>query len=199
MLRSFFLHAQRFLGIAEAVPVIWYGTRCVTKFSITSNHRAAEKWLGKKKLEKLDTVDFQISAPFGTLIDRFIPSRRGSKVFLFGLTFIYKISAYGIYPGIWVSRDIYVPVYISRYMYLYRVICEYRYIYVYIFSTGYQYIYRYVYKFSTGTCTYIYLVPNTSIYTYINLVPVHVNRFIQVQRGSFFVFLPRSFIFRGGR
>ena len=88
--------------------------------------------------------------------------------------------------------DIYVLVYISRYMYLYRVICD------------------------TGIYTYIYLVPDTSIYTYrymyvyifsteyqydtyINLVPVHVNRFIQVQRGSFFVFLPRSFIFRGAR
>ena len=73
---------------------------------------------------KFSTVGCQISGYFGTLIDRFIPSRRGSKVFLFGLTFIYKISIFGIYILVYGYPGIYMS------WYIYHVICEYRYIYV---------------------------------------------------------------------
>jgi hypothetical protein len=114
------------------------------------------------------TVKRQNSTPFRTLINRFIPSWRGSKVILFGLTPIYIISTYGIYipvyrhPGIYMSwniypgKCIYMPVFISRYM---RIPVHMR---VYIRISWNKYMY------------------------------------ILVQRGSFFVFLQRSFIFKGG-
>ena len=101
------------------------------------------------------TVECQIIVPFGTLIDRFIPSRRGSKVFLFGLTFIYKISTYGIYILVYGYPAIYMS------WYIYPGIC----IYIALYA-------------NIGIYTYIYLVPDTNIYTYINLVPVHVRIYI---------------------
>ena len=129
----------------------------VLKFSTTSLPATRAAASVKLYYRYIGTVDFQISAPFGTLIDRFIPSRRGSKVFLFGLTFIYKISTYGIYILVYGYPGIYMS------WYIYPGIC----IYITLYA-------------NTGIYTYIYLVPDTSIYTgtYINLVPVHVRIYI---------------------
>ena len=77
-----------------------------------------------KVLVHVATVKCQIIVHFGTLIDRFIPSRRGSKVFLFGPTFIYKISTYGInilvygYPGLCTYITLYAYTGIYTYIYL---------------------------------------------------------------------------------
>ena len=113
--------------------------------------------MGGRPCISTSTVGCQIIVPFGTLIDRFIPSRRGSKVFLFGLTFIYKISTYGIYILVYGYPAIYMS------WYIYRGVC----VYITLYA-------------NTGIYTYIYLVPDTSIYTgtYINLVPVHVRIYI---------------------
>ena len=102
------------------------------------------------------TVGCQISGYFGTLIDRFIPSRRGSKVFLFGLTpkYILYIHTVFIYIVVYIYWHIYLGIYNDStwYIYVYQV-----------------YISRYIYR-RTGIYLGIYITIVHCIYIYIRYI-----------------------------
>ena len=99
-------------------------------------------------------MECQNITPFGTLIDRFIPSRRGSKVFLIGLN----------PPNINIYRGIYILVYVSWYvrplifMYILVYICPgiYTwYIYLLYINPG---IFMYIYVLYLFMAWYIYIL-----------------------------------------
>ena len=106
------------------------------------------------------TVDFLIITPFGTLIDRFIPSRRGSKVFLFGLTpkYILYIHTVFIYIVVYIYWHIYLGIYNDStwYIYVYQV-----------------YISRYIYR-RTGIYLGIYITIVHGIYISISGIYISV-------------------------
>ena len=73
---------------------------------------------------------------------------------------------------------------------------------VYIYSGIYLYISRYIYNYNTGYIYIYFYIIARYIYNYsttavLNLVPVLVNRFIQVQRGPFLYFY-RDPLYLGG-
>ena len=106
------------------------------------------------------TVECQIIVPFGTLIDRFIPSRRGSKVFLFGLTPKYILYIHTVY----IYRGIYILVYIYRYIYNDGTW------YIYVYRV---YISRYIYR-RTGIYLGIYMTIVHGIYISISGIYISV-------------------------